>query len=293
MRRIEIAGLNISMHNPHSPQGYVGLFSAAYRLEEVVPQGELHALMLGALYGAKNGVENNQITGEIYRFVKVDANEPWFDLKTRKQAQEDEVDKINIPDHLLAHMQRMPFVFHPKTHTLFYVAADRKAKLGPQAAERFFQRLFDRVVDSQHIPSVEVTAIPDYDELDSMLNTYQLSKLVMQFKRPNPDDAHEFYKRFTQRMEAQGIKTINEELIAAGEEGLMPDRQTRKELEVAATNGSVRVIGKDASGQRVDLSTTQRPMKIFENLNEVIETVWDLLQRSARDVTARILKRRK
>lgn len=279
-RTIEICALNISMHNPHSPQGYVDLLVEARRRKKLFRQGEVHALMLGSLIGAKDAVKINEVRGEVYRFVKVDANEPWFNTQTNEQASDEEVAALNIPSNLRAHMQRIEFVFYPKEHELWFISRDGKNRLGPSRAERFFQLLFDDVVASKDLPPVDVTVMPEKTALQKMFNLHQLSRIVMQFKRPNPDDAADIAGRIMQRMEAQKVKTINEELIASKGHSIQPDAQTQAEAEVASHNGHVEVYGKDAEGVPVHESTVNKPLRVSMRVDSSIETAADVLLRT-------------
>ena len=60
-----------------------------------------------------------------------------------------------------------------------------------------------------------------------------------------------------------------------------PDAETREMAEVAATNGFVYGRGRTADGLPVEDSTKARPMLRHEYVNTEVETVADILQRSA------------
>lgn len=257
------------------------LFAQARRRGKIIRQGEVHALMLGALSGAKNAVEANELRGEVFRFVKVDADEPWFNTQTNEQASDDEVAGLNIPENLRAHMQRIAFVFYPKQHELWFISRDGKTRLGPSRAARFFQILLDDAVSSKSLSPVEVTVLPEKTALQEMFSLAQLSRIVMQFKRPNPDDAADIAGRIMQRMEAQKVKTINEELIANRGQSIRPDKQTRAEANVAARNGHVEVHGKDGEGIPVHESTIDKPMRMAMRVDTDIETTANALLRAS------------
>ena len=148
------------MHKPHSPARYVKLFQDALNMQFLVVQGEVHGVILGTLYGVDDGVEKNEISGEIYRFIRVDPNEPWFNTSTGKQASGDDLREIKIPENMLAHMQRIPFIFYPQEHELWFISRDRKDRLSAKAAERFFSALFTATVAANNYPDVAVTALP-------------------------------------------------------------------------------------------------------------------------------------
>lgn len=281
-RTIEICALNIAMHNPHSPQRYVELFKDAYALQFLIQQGELHGLILGSLYVNDNWAEEKSISGEIYRFVKVDANEPWFNTKTAKQATERDVEAINIPPHLLAHLQRIQFVFLTDKHELWFISRDRKNSLGPLVAERFMQKLLETVVAQKQYPTVSVTALPDAETLKNLLSMHRLQKLIIEVKRPNPDDGAGAAGRAMERLERWNVKRETVELIADDDESITPDNELRNYAEVAANNGSVTGIGKNAEGLPERESTVNKPRRIFVRVNDAIETMLGVLKREAR-----------
>jgi hypothetical protein len=279
-RTIQIAALNIAMHKPHSPQRYVDLFRDAARSRMLVGQGELRAMMLGDLYGVNQAIEKDELQGEIYRFLKVDANEPWFDLKTKKQATQEEVEKISIPKHLLAHMQRISFVFFPKKHQLWFASKDGKNSLGPLLAQKFFQQLFEAVCADRDYPLVNVTAIPEKNAIDEMFKIHRLRQITLTFRRPNVgDDGSEEEGELLAAMEAQGIYVYSEDMRAGKGGGIKPNDRTKNRAAIAAVNGAVEVDGYDADGKPVQESSEDKPMRIYEKLNTTLETVFDVIRR--------------
>lgn len=280
-RTIKISALNVAMHQPHSPQRYEALILDAKKLKMLVRLGSLHCLMLGSLYKPKANEKNGAFTGEIYRFVKLDPSEPWFNTETFEAATENEVGKINIPQHLLPHLQRIEFAFFPHTHELWYVSQDRKDRLGTTAAVKFFQTLFDQLVQTGRYPDVEVTAIPDKESLDNMFKLHKLDRITIDLKRPNADDAAKEEAHWLRRLEKQGVRRIKTEMVAARGETIKPDAETRALAHVAARNGNVFVIGHDANGVRVEESTAAKPMALSETVDSDLETSLDVLQRTA------------
>lgn len=280
-RTIQISALNIAMHQPHSPKQYISLFKDAKKLRELVRLDSLHWAMLGLLYGPKAGAKNAELTGEIYRFVKLDPHEPWFNTETREAATDDEVGGIKIPAHLLPHLQRVEFVFKPDVHELWFISQDRKDRLGPQTAVKFFQRLFESLVQSGKYPPIEVTAIPDRDTLDEMFSLSKLEKIVIELKRPNADDAAGEEAKWLKKLAKQNARKITTELVAVAGESILPDQETRALAAVAARNGNVSVIGRDANGKKVDESTKSRPLMIPQQVDSDIETSMDVLLRAA------------
>ena len=266
------------MHKPHSPARYVKLLQDALNMQFLAVQGEVHGVILGTLYGVDEGVEENEISGEIYRFIRVDPNEPWFNTSTGKQASGEDLREIKIPEHMLAHMQRIPFIFYPKEHELWFVSKDRKDRLSAQAAERFFSVLLSATAAAHNYPDVAVTALPAATALDEMFAMSEIRKIVFQFKRPNADDDDELEMKFLSRMESQNIKTINQELVGSAQSAIEPDAETKMEARIAAKNGLVTVFGRNAEGTNLQESTVDKPTKIFLKVRETIETAMNVLR---------------
>lgn len=277
-RTIEVSALNIAMHRPHSPERYVKLFQDALNMHFLAGQGEVHGVILGALYGIDEGVEKNEISGEIYRFIRVDPNEPWFNISTGKQASGDDLREIKIPEYMLAHMQRIPFIFYPREHELWFISKDRKDRLSAQAAERFFSVLLAATVAEHNYPEVAVTVLPAATALDEMFAMHEIRKITFQFKRPNADDDNELELKFLDRMELQNIKTINQELIGVAPSTIEPDDETKAEARIASKNGFVTVYGRNAEGTNLQESTIDKPTKKFMKVREAIETAINVLR---------------
>lgn len=281
-RTIVVGGLNVAMHRPHSPQRYVDLFKHAYGDRQIFMQGEIHGLMLGSLQGLDRAVENNEFNGEIYRFVKINADDPWFDLHTRRQATEDQVGQISIPENLLAHMQRIPFVFYPRQHELWFVARDRADSLSIPRTERFFQKLLEQAAQMHDYPEVAVTALPDQDALDEVLGVQGLHSVEVSFKRPNPDDGGDLEAMFEERLATMNVSRQTVVMTASRGQVLEPDEQFKAEAAVAARNGNVKSVGVGDGGIPIILTTAEKPRRVFMTVDEKIETVINVLRR-ARD----------
>ncbi len=280
-RTIEISSLNVAMHAPHSPQRYVELFRAVFRQKRVARLGKVFGAMVGSLYPLDRADHSKGLEGEIYRFLKLDPNEPWFNTATKEAASEDEVQQIVIPDHLLPHLQRIPFVFHANTHRLFFVSKDRHDTFGPSAAKRLLDQVFQPLTSKGLFPEVEVTVVPDKESLDRIFAMARLSTLVIDLVRPNADDGDDEEQRWLRRLADQESRRMKVELTAERGGTVLPDADTISMAKVAARNGTVRAQGRDAVGNKVTESTTDRPMVTAAHVDSDLETTNDVLRRTA------------
>lgn len=128
----ELAILNIKSH-PHSPEKYIKILEFAKQqrlLEHLSPE---RVGMFGLLSKPREGV----LAGEIFTFIKVDKNDPWFDVGKGEVAEKDEVSReVSIPEHLKPHMKEIPFVFFADAHRLVF-----QTTFGPTTVSRLVGKI--------------------------------------------------------------------------------------------------------------------------------------------------------
>lgn len=280
-RRITVAALNIALHAPHPSNRYIELIQKTFRRRSIVRMGSLHGAMLGSLSRPDEKGRDIYLSGDIYRFVKLDPSEPWFNSETKEPATEDEVDTIKIPGHLLPHLQRIPFIFNVRRHKFWYVARDQKNSLAPAVAARFLETILQSTALALDFPEVSVTAVPESSSVDNILGLPGLEYLRIELVRPNPDNGESAEARWLRRLEEQETTKAKLELFHAKNAVVKPDKETREMAEVAAANGSVYGRGRNADGLPVEDSTKARPMLRHEFVNTEVETAADVLKRFA------------
>ena len=257
------------MHTPHSNRRYVELLAAAFSAKRMVRLGSVHGGMIGSLYGAATENAVKELTGELYRFLKLDPDEPWFNAQTKEAASPDDLEALSIPQHLLPHLQRIPFLFKPSTHRLFLISKDRQDSLcAPLAAEGLF-------------PPVEITVEPEKDALDEILGLKSLEHLVIELVPPNPDDGDEIERKLKERLKKQNVRKQTLQLDAERNQSIKPDADTVALAKVAASNGKVTATGHDAAGLKQELSTVDKPMRERVLHDPNVETLFDALRRTA------------
>lgn len=280
-RRITLAAINIAMHAPHPTERYVELVQKAFRRRTIVRMGSLHGVMLGTLSRPQHHGKSVLLAGEIYRFVKLDPDQPWFNVDKKEPATEEDVESISIPGHLLPHLQRIPFVFNARRHQLWYVSRDQSNSLAPATAVRFLEFLLDATALQHDFPEVSITAVPEKTSVDEILNLPRLEYLKIELVRPNPDSGESAEERWLRRLEKQNTTKAKLELIHARNQALEPDAETREMASVAANNGIVYGRGRSADGLPIEDSTKARPMLRYEFVDTNVETAADVLHRAA------------
>lgn len=257
--RIDIGILNIAMHTPHSPADYVRLISETYRSKHMVASRGINSALIGALDYVEQNEPIKGITGEIYRFVDLDPNEPWFNVTNKKEASEDEVKKISIPDHLKPHLARFSFVFFPVGHRLYLEMKNHGKSISLLAAAAIFEALLSDNKSLEKFGPVEVTVIPHHDALKNIFRIPFIHQLKIELVRPNPDDHEEEEKKLLLRLEKNRAKTMQVTLKSSRSESLIPDAEIKTLAKVAASNGYVCASGRDSSDEPITRSTKDYP----------------------------------
>src|SRR6188472_1014870 len=95
LRTIRVSALNIISH-PHSPDGYVAMFNKATKLR-------IPATYFGnkaGIIGAFNRKDKNIYFGTMHLFTSFDQFTNWINLETGEEADQEEVDAIELPENL-------------------------------------------------------------------------------------------------------------------------------------------------------------------------------------------------
>lgn len=280
-RTITVSCLNLAMHSPHSRKRYVELLSTAFSAKRMVRLGSVHGGMIGSLYGTASANAEKELTGELYRFLKLDPDEPWFNAQTKEAASPDDLEALSIPSHLLPHLQRIPFLFKPTTHRLYLVSKDRKDTMSPSTAKQLLDGVFQPLALEGLFPPVEITVEPAKDALDEILSLTSLEHLVIELVPPNPDDGDDIEKSWKDRLKKQNVRKQTVQLDSERNQTIKPDAETVALARVAASNGKVTASGHDAAGVKQDMSTEDKPLRERVQHDPNVETLFDALRRAA------------
>jgi len=274
-KKVSIGAINITMH-PHSPLDYVKLFKDARKMECFSKMSKDKAGLIAKVnYQDKSKGKTSPITGDLYRFSHIDTNGNWFNTLTNQHAEEDELDAVNIPEHLKPNSSRFSYLFFPESHVLFYESYYDGHTLGSQSALKLIEGVLndERLVKKYGV--VDVTIIPCKENLSEALSIPSMNKLTMLIKRPNPDGLKKAEQKVLNRFNAQNIAKYKHELVAVPGISLEPDEDTKTLANIAAKNGSVGVIGRDQQDHPIEYKTENHPWTIAEYYNPKIETAYN------------------
>src|SRR5437763_14948764 len=85
--------------------------------------------------------EGDIITWNFYRFLEVNVEDPWFDIAKHKKADASDVEKVSIPPALKPNLTEIPYVFHLKTHRLYFVSHEQDVAVAPGMVKKLLEKL--------------------------------------------------------------------------------------------------------------------------------------------------------
>jgi len=278
-KQLTIGSINIVIH-PHTPERYIDLFFAAFRLKRSIQlRGNQHAL-IGELRFLDPDKPLDGLAGKVYRFTHIDPSAAWFNLEEHKAATEDEVSKIAIPAHLKPNLVMFSFVFYPKypkAHRLYFESQSGKDRLSVGSMLKLLNGLFSHHSIVKEFGAVDITAIPEREQLDKIFKIPNLKKLIIEITRPNPDDLEDEEARILERLNKQNARRLHQELVAVQNESIKPDKITKALARVASQNGKVIGIGTSTDQRRLEESTVDHPQLEMIRYNPDMQTASDAL----------------
>lgn len=288
--KLKIFAVNVAMHAPHKAERYVELMKAVYKAKRVVASRGVNGLLVGELAAFDKNDWTKGMIGEIYRFVRIDPNDPWFNLENKEQADEDDLRNLSIPEHLKPQLVRFPFVFFPKGHRMYVVSHFQGQALGPATAEKFLSDIFSfpEIVKNWE---VEVSVEPDRDGVDSILQMHELHNLHIEIFRPNADDHDQEERELLERMEEQGAKKLVIDLASGRTGELTPNKETKTLARIGASNGKVIGSGRDEHDAPKVLSTKDIPWVEPVFYDSRVQTMYEALRQGATDMHKKIMGR--
>jgi hypothetical protein len=255
---LSVGALNIAMHAPHSIDRYVDLMQSSYHSRNIVAFRGTSGALIGALHPIDKDNLEKGFTGELYRFLKLDPNEPWFNVSNNEAASKDEIKEIKIPEYLKPHLARFSFVFFPKGHRLYIETKSSGKTLGLSTAATIFKNIFNKT-NFEKFKQIEVTIEPDKKTLDDIFKIASIRYLEIELVRPNPDDHFDEEKRLLERLEKQNARKMDVYLTSSHNASIKPDNETKMLARIASSNGYVKASGKDNTDKPITLSTQDIP----------------------------------
>ncbi len=280
-KKLVIGAINITIQ-PHTPEKYLELFRDVFKLRNSVHiLGDQHGLLANCFKLGRDQKEPGPVTGDIFKFTSIDPSAQWFNTETNDFATEDDVEGINIPDHLKPNSSRFSYIFFPKEHLLFYEGYYDQNTFGPRNAEKFVSRILNQDTIVEKYGKVDVTHIPAIDELSEALKIPIKERIEMVIKRPNPDNHAKAEKRVMNRMKARNVESYEQTYKVVPGQSIEMDEDLKTMAHISAKNGSFFIKGKNESSKPTEFSTVKHPFTVTEYYNPDVESAFELFSRVA------------
>lgn len=250
---LRMAAVNLRVH-PHPAGVYERLLRLAHRRRLTA---KVHADRHGIIsqIWASPDPQIPGIHGTISTYLQFDAKEPWIDLETFEEATDEELNKIELPEHLRPSLRRCRFVLDSKIHILSFDIEPSKGGMSPNSMLRFLEGLFAHAVIVKDFGPVGLTIVHEDYTVDRLFSLERISEIFIQANRPNPGDydttPYEDLEDFLREQQAERL----EQRISSSERQIVPNEATIALARVADENGFVRVRGANENGEVIELST--------------------------------------
>ncbi|MCL1076500.1 DUF4747 family protein [Shewanella dokdonensis] len=276
-KKVEVGAINITIQ-PHTPEKYIQLFKEAVRLKRPIKlRGDRHAL-LANMYKIRDDQEDNgPITGDIYCFTSIDVDGDWFNTDTGKLAEDELLEGIDIPENLKPNGARFTYIFYPQEHLLFYEAYYNQKSLGAVTAQKFLHTLFNQKSLQDKYGVVDVTHIPEKEQLEKALMIPFKEMVEMTFTRPNPDNLEEAEANFLNRMDKLNVAKLEQSYKAVKGMAIEMDPDMIQDAKISARNGTLMIKGKDEASKPVKFSTVDHPLRHIEYYDPKQQITFDVL----------------
>lgn len=287
--KISVSGINVVTH-PHSPEGYIELMYELFRSRRHIRvYGSLH-LMLGELKPIDSTKGMTGLFGRLYRFVNIDKDAPWFNVAKHDEATEEELAQINLPDELRPNTEMFDFVFYPVGHTFYFNTRSgnkidgKRGSLSPGQVAKLLVALTSLQPIEKKYGPVEVTTLPDKEQLEKILAIYSLKKLVIEVSKPNPDELGVAQAKVFNRLDKMKSRKIRQEIYAEKDASITLDEDSRTLAHVASTNGKVVGSGYTATHRKVEESTVRKPWVDTVDYNPNVQSEADALMAATNEL---------
>jgi Domain of unknown function (DUF4747) len=252
---IQLSIINIKTH-PHTTEGYYKLFKKAFANKKI-------SKIRGADYGMFGSMRDDSystdklIYGTLYKFLSIDRNGKYLDLDSFKTVDPSETgETFPVPENLKPNLKELGYVFYPYKHRLFFDSM----KIAPNTILLLIREIFKEKSIVQEFGTVDCNLEATTEAIQKIIAIPTITKLTIDFTRPNHDDLDGLEDRIAQRIDDQNIRKFHQNMTTTDKDGIKPDEETKGWMEIARANGKVSAEGYDGES-RVVHSTDQHPIK--------------------------------
>ena len=260
-RTLEFAVLDIAAQ-PHPSGVYVELFKKARGLRRAIKiQGQEYAEMSALSFSKNKDGKIDKISGDLYRFTKIDEKAEWFDTSTGEPASDELVGQVSIPQNLRPNTRVIHWVFIVKNHMLVFLKKNGEATLSALQAQRFFDSLMNMAVKSHASAKyVDVTPVKSAEAIDRIFKDRTVTNLEIEIRRPNADGPGKALLNIERTMEEENARKWTETLTSVDGSSIVKSDRINQMLNASQRCGKAVATTYDSEGAKEVINTDDHPM---------------------------------
>lgn len=245
--------LNVVAH-PHPDEIYRSLFLASAKANAANYRAD-HYARVSPVTSSEDGV----FRGRLAIWTELDPGEPTINKESFEQKLLSDSD-IALPRNIGFNSKIFYFSFNVASHRLFIeLKNDEGQTISAGIARLAFERILKSVED-QFETEVKVYISTLSAAVERIFALPTIRKIEMRLDLPNPDDLSEAEERVLEEIKKRKAKRYEQSMTKlADADTLILTEEDKVVVRLTKDNGFTRVEGKDGTGDKVALSTSDYP----------------------------------
>jgi len=276
--KMEVGGLNVRVH-PHSEAIYRDLIHDLYGLRAIAKiHGDRHGLITSL---DRRNQENTIVAGVLTTFLEIDSGGEWFNTETMREASDNEIESIMIPENLRPNAKYFRFQFDVRRHELIFEHYSEGDILTHNSALKFFDNLaYNRRITNKY-GDVKISIIQSRGSAEKIFTIPRITDLEILIEKPNADIwGEDFEEQAEEHLEEKNARSMRVSYKSEQGQGIRRDDELDALIRASVNNGRSVAKGYGPSGHLI-ISTDSYP-KVEQEVYEPDEAPSQVFQRLAR-----------
>ncbi|MBO9516716.1 MAG: DUF4747 family protein [Porphyrobacter sp.] len=253
--KMEVGGLNVRVH-PHSEDIYRDLIHDLYKLRRIAKiHGDRHGLITTLDRRSREPV----VGGIITTFLEIDSAGEWFNTETMKEASDNEIEAIVIPDNLRPNAKSFRFQFDVVRHELVFEHYSEGDVLTHNSALKFFKNLTNVRSIGNKFGLVDVNIIQSRGSAEKIFSIPRITDLEILIEKPNADIwGEDFEEQAEEHLDEKNARSMRVSYKSEAGQGIRRDVELEALIRASVNNGRSVAKGYGPNGHLI-VSTDSYP----------------------------------